>query len=292
MRHLTSRTIAMWSIVPLLVIVSAGVGILATSLTSPAHSATSQKILTGRQTAAAPAAANQGSLSGWHLIWHDEFNGSVLDRTKWNIQSNDSGGYQGCCLEDGEQYWTAQAINVQNGILRIASEKQAHGGTSYTSGAITTEHMFDFLYGRVEIRARLPKTRGLWPALWMLPSGAWWQARAPYEIDLMELLGQDPTTVYLTNHWGDAYQMCTFTGDDFSRDFHVFAVQWEPHSVTWYVDGIQRCHVTTGVSDRPMYLILSTAVGGTWVGAPDNSSAFPQFLDVDYVRVYQSDQGR
>lgn len=99
-------------------------------------------------------------MPAWRLIWHDEFDGNALDGTKWNIQSNDPGAYQVCCLAYGEQYWTAQAIHIQDGVLRIASEKRAHGGRSYTSGAVTTEHKFAFLYGRVEIRARLPKSQG------------------------------------------------------------------------------------------------------------------------------------
>ncbi len=149
---------------------------------------------------------------------------------------------------------------------------------------IQTQNLFAFQYGRIDIRAKLPGTQGIWPGFWMLPPN---EAIPAFEIDIMELLGQDPHTVYMTNHWGSNQQQCWYTGPDFTAAYHVFSVVWQPGSLTWFIDGIQRCHLTQGVANTSMYILLDTWIGGTWGGPSDNTTVFPAYSSIDYVRVYQ-----
>jgi len=163
----------------------------------------------------------------------------------------------------------------------------------YTSGAITTENKFSFLYGRVDIRAKLPKTQGFWPALWLLTDNSSFFAPyssttiAPFEIDMMELLGNNPYAVHMTNHWGHQKHMGQYVGPDFSQNYHVFRIIWTKQKITWYIDGVQRFQSSQGVSNESMYLIINSSLGGSWPGFPDETTIFPQYMDIDYVRVYQ-----
>ena len=137
------------------------------------------------------------------------------------------------------------------------------------------------------MRAKLPGTKGIWPAIWMLPQDGSW----PPEIDIMELIGSNPLQVYLSHHWGskkqDLHSQSSFTGPDFTQDYHVFSVEWEPGTIRWLIDGVERKVATQHIPSKAMYLILNTSVGGDWPGPPDNSTVFPAYMQVDYVRVYQ-----
>lgn len=225
-------------------------------------------------------------LHSWTLVFDDEFNGTSLDMQKWNIEDSSPGGYQNCCLDYGVQRFTPQAISLSQGSLRITTQIQRMGGHAYTSGAITTENKFSFKYGRVDIRARLPQTQGYWPALWLLPRRV--IGIEPFEIDIMELLGKDPRTVHMTNYWGTSKNTEGFTGPDFSQNYHEFSVVWTSTSISWYIDGIPRFKSTQGISDQSMYLIINSTLGGGWTGNPDKSTVLPQYMDIDYVRIYQS----
>jgi beta-glucanase (GH16 family) len=162
----------------------------------------------------------------------------------------------------------------------------------------------DWTYGRFEMRARLPQGQGLWPAFWMMPSdntyGGW---AASGEIDIMELIGREPGTVYGTLHHGGSWPNNTHTGitytldqGRFADDFHVFAVEWEAGEMRWYVDDVQYQTQTewstTGAPfpapfDQRFHILLNVAVGGNFPGNPDTTTTFPQRMEVDYVRVYQ-----
>ena len=222
------------------------------------------------------------------LIFDDEFSETSLDTKTWNIQDT-SNGYHNCCLDYGVQYFTPQALSFQQGSLRITTQAQNVNGYNYTSGAITTENKFSFTYGRVEIRARLPKTDGLWTAFWLLPNdrSSRRDGVAAFEIDMAEMLGRDPKTVHMTNHQGHQYNTRPFTGPDFSQDYHVFSIIWTSKAITWYIDGVERFESELGIPDLSMYLILSTNLGGDWAGDPDADTVLPQYTDIDYVRVYQ-----
>jgi beta-glucanase (GH16 family) len=223
------------------------------------------------------------------LLFDDEFSETSLDTQKWNIEDTYVNGYHNCCLGYGVQYFTPEALSFRQGSLRITTQAQDVNGHHYTSGAITTENKFSFTYGRVEIRARLPKTNGLWSALWLLPNdrSSRREGVAAFEIDMMEMLGKDPKTVYMTNHWVHQYNTRAFTESDFSQDYHVFSITWTSKSIIWYIDGIQRFASEQGIADQSMYLIINANIGGNWPGNPDEYTVLPQHMYIDYVRVYQ-----
>ena len=158
--------------------------------------------------------------NGWQLVWADEFEGTSLNTTKWTA-TNAPGN-----TNNELQYYSPQNVTVSGGELVLKAEQRSLGGRNYVSGLVKTIGKFSQQYGRFEGRMRLPKTQGIWPAFWMLPAtGAW-----PPEIDIMELLGHQPNTVYMTNHWGvwpnNANWSTPFTGPDFSAGYHTFAVEW------------------------------------------------------------------
>jgi len=222
----------------------------------------------------------------WKLVFDDEFNGASLDTNKWNIEDKSVDGYHNCCLNYGLQYFTPEALSFQQGSLRITTQAQNVKGYHYTSGAITTEDKFGFTYGRIEFRARLPQTKGSWPAFWLLPVHT--VGRATFEIDMTEMVGRDPNTVHMVNHWGTQQDAQDFTGPDFSQDYHVFSMIWTSQSISWYIDGVQRFESEQGISNQSMYLIINSTLGGAWAGNPDASTVLPQYMDIDYVRIYQS----
>lgn len=242
--------------------------------------------------AAAPGAARAGSADsdGWQLSWSDEFDGPVLDDAKWRVED-------AFLVKNQElQYYTPEDVYLENGRLVLRSQKRQFWGYdrgswrwfSYTSGLVETKGRFATTYGRVEVRAKLPATQGMWPAHWMLPVRDVW----PPEIDIMELLGDEPSRVYMTHHWGSWPSVQSnggdYAGPDYSADFHEFALEWMPGRLDWYVDGALRfVSVTGSIPNEPFYVILNTAVGGQWPGNPDATSVFPQYHEIDYVRVYE-----
>ena len=178
------------------------------------------------------------------------------------------------------------SAKIANGQLTIGTTTtDADGVPRYDSGRVMTKA--GWRYARIEIRAKLPGSKGIWPAIWMLPKNGVW----PPEIDIMELLGDKPNRVYMTHHWGTRQQklhdQTDFTGPDFTAGYHVFALEWERGKLQWFIDGVRVKVSTRSVPDVGMSLILNTSVGGDWPGMPDATSIFPQQFGVDYVRVYQ-----
>ena len=239
--------------------------------------------------ASPPAAQKPAAVApdkpGWRLTFDDEFDGSGLDTVKW-IDSYPDGVRTHSNQE--LEYYAPDGYRVDAGHLHLIGERRAMAGHEYTSGIVTTYGKFAQKYGWFEARVRVPRGKGYWPAFWLLPSDKTW----PPEIDVLEVLGHEPNKVYLTNHYSDAQGKHqshggSFTGPDFSQDFHTFAVDWEPGLVVWYVDGVERFRSTEGVPDTPMYVIANLAVGGDWPGNPDATTHFPGSMDIDYVRVYQ-----
>lgn len=226
---------------------------------------------------------------GWVLTFQDEFAEPHIDGTRWvardpweTEKNNELQGY------------APGAFSVQEGVLQIRCEKTTvfyDGKTrEYRSGMLTTLGRFSQCFGRFEVRCRVPRGKGLWPAFWMLPDPLTW----PPEIDVLEILGHDTDQVYLSHHWPDPKnpggkslsQTEKFRGPDFAEGFHTFAVEWEATEIRWYVDGVQRHRATREIPQGPMFLLLNLAVGG-WAEAPDETTVFPALYEIDYVRAWQ-----
>lgn len=232
-----------------------------------------------------------GSIPGYTLIWNDEFSGQSVDLTKWSYEVNGNGGGN-----NELQYYTDLPTNsyIEDGSLVIQANKEIYQGKYFTSARMRTLYKGDWTYGRFDIRAKLPYGQGLWPAIWMLPSdweyGGW---PASGEIDIMELLGQQPSKVYGTIHYGLTSHLSSggnyiLPTGTFSQDYHLFTLEWDSTGMKWYVDNKLYHTETIGKPfDKRFHILLNVAVGGNWPGDPDYSTVFPQKMYVDYVRVYR-----
>jgi len=211
------------------------------------------------------------------LIYNDEFNGSMSSAwkplTPWSMTQN----------PPELQYYGPSNLSFVNNGLRLTSNNVPTSGKNYSSGVITSLNRAEFGYGYFEMNAKLPKGQGIWPAFWMINNDC------DHEIDVFELLGDAPNRVYMTYHYNDqTVYSASYTGPDFSAGYHTFAVDWQPGSITWYIDGVQRGKYTGTVSPVPLMICANTAVGGVWPGNPDGTTKFPQYYDIDYIRVYDS----
>ncbi|WP_017609301.1 glycoside hydrolase family 16 protein [Nocardiopsis xinjiangensis] len=232
------------------------------------------------------------------LVWSDEFDGAegeAPDPANWNHETGDHGWGN----QELQNYTTSRdnsALDGDGNLLITALDE----GDEYTSARMTTQDNMEHQHGRVEARVHLPSGQGIWPAFWMLgsdfPETPWPDSG---EIDVMEYIGSELGTVHGTVH-GPGYSGGEGVGasydhpggGSFADGFHVFAIDWEPGSITWSVDGVPYNTITADdvsgdwVFDQEFFLILNVAVGGEWPGYPDESTEFPQQMAVDYVRVY------
>jgi beta-glucanase (GH16 family) len=243
----------------------------------------------------APATA---TLPGWRLIWADEFDAPGLpDSSRWTYE-------EGLIRNREAQYYTRRPENarVENGMLVIEARKEAHRGSQYTSASLTTEGRASWRYGRIEVRARVPQGRGMWPAIWTLGTNrrqVGWPMTG--EIDIMEFVGFDPDTIHANVHTA-AFNHRDKTGRGAKKHvprpfdrFHLYAMEWTKDRIDVSVDGetyFTFRNTGNGVREWPFdaeqYLILNVAVGGAWGGQRGiDDSIFPQRFLVDYVRVYQ-----
>lgn len=226
-------------------------------------------------------------LPGWNLVWDSEFNGGVFDASHWQPINSKIPSTAGCCAQYANQTWSPSNVWVSGGVLHLVTTKTPSGGRPYTSGAVTTIDRFSFMYGRVDIRAKLPTTHGLWPAAWLLPTegtGPWY---SPYEIDMIEAWGSQPTTVHFFFHWRTGQHGCEANGPVYSADYHIYTLIWTPTLVEWQVDGVTHCKATNNIPATPMYLILSAAIDGS-LESTNASTILPQSFDIDYVRVWKA----
>jgi beta-glucanase (GH16 family) len=241
------------------------------------------------------------------LVWSDEFDNAsrVPDSSKWSYD-NGNGCPEICGWGNNElQYYTAsrpENARVENGLLVIEAIKENYANARYTSARMVTKNKGDWKYGRVEVKAMLPFGKGIWPAIWMLPTkweyGAW---PASGEIDIMENVGYWPDSLFGTVHT-EAYNGMRGTQKtksivvkELSSAFHIYEMEWTEKVITFYVDGIAYNHFDNDQNgfkswpfDKEFHLLLNIAVGGNWggkFGVDDN--IFPQKMLVDYVRVYQ-----
>ena len=246
---------------------------------------------------------------GYALIWSDEFNGesgSLPDRSKWTYDIGGS-GWGNHELE----YYTNRRENarVENGNLLITAQQEPYNGPNgaefdYTSARLKTQGLFSQAYGRFEARIKLPAGQGLWPAFWMLGDNfgsAGWPKCG--EIDIMENVGKEPRINHGSLHGpsstgttSDLTATITLpAGQKLSDGFHVYAIEWEPDAIRFYLDANLYATFSatqwppggTWVFDHRFFLVLNVAVGGDWPGSPDDTTEFPQTMLVDYVRVYK-----
>lgn len=240
----------------------------------------------------------------WTLVWSDEFDKDGLpDDSKW---SYDEGG-SGWGNSELQYYTTSRLENasVSNGVLSITAIKESYQNNEYTSARLVTRGKGDWLYGKVEVKAKLPRGLGMWPAIWMLPTdweyGDW---PASGELDIMENVGYDSTWINSNIHT-KAYNHSIGTNKgnrleiaDPWDSWHVYKIEWYRDSVSYWVDNthiFSFANEHTGFEawpfDKRFHLILNIAVGGSWGGANGvDDSRFPQTMQVDYVRVYQVDE--
>lgn len=218
------------------------------------------------------------------LIFSDDFNS--IDTSKWNTC------YWWGCTNAGNhelEWYQPQNISINNGILNLTARKETVNNFPYTSGMLSSVDKFSFLYGHVEIRAKTPAGQGLWPTFWLMPQDKSW----PPEIDVLEQIGSQTNTNYMTLHYLNgkhhAFTPQTFTGPNFTSDFHTYGLEWQPDTLTWYIDGVQVATYTNKryIPNKPMYINVNLAVGGDFPGSPNFTTGFPSSFQVDYIKVWQ-----
>ncbi|MDB5265282.1 MAG: Beta-glucanase/Beta-glucan synthetase [Parcubacteria group bacterium] len=230
--------------------------------------------------------------AGMNLKFHDEFNGTKLNTNTWNemylwgdrfLSGNSE---KECYLEEN--------VRVAGGNLIFDAKKQDvicpkyNIVQPYTSGMVTTSKSFVQSYGYWAIRTKLPRGQGFWPAFWLLPNNAGW----PPELDIFEVLDQDPTTLYNSIHTSSPTNPnigLTLTAKvaDLSTSYHVIAADWEPTYIIFYLDGVEVNRINQVFNSIPMYLVANLGVGGSWGGNPDSTTPFPSTMDTDWIRVYK-----
>jgi beta-glucanase (GH16 family) len=260
------------------------------------------------------AASAIAATTNWQLIWADEFTqGGLPDKAKWAYEV----GY----VRNNElQYYTRDRLEnarIENGTLIIEGRKEKHpnpqykpGGdpknrrtgaefAQYTAASINTEGKASFLYGRVEIRAKLPQGKGVWPAIWMMGTNraaiGWPRCG---EIDIMEFVGKEPDKVHATMHWWGEGKHQSLGGRVVTQApydaFHIYAMEWFPDRMDFYFDDKKYFSYPVdkageGLDNpfrKPHYLLINLALGGSW-GGPMDDAVLPQKYVIDYVRVYR-----
>ncbi len=243
------------------------------------------------------------AVEGFNLVWNDEFNvDGKPDDTKWDYDIGGSGWGN-----NELQYYTSDSINVRvnNGKLEIEAQYYPNSDYKYTSARIITKNKGDWLYGRVEVKAKLPTGLGTWPAIWMLPTdweyGGWPQSG---EIDIMEHVGYDPNVIHGTVHTeAFNHSIGTQVGKQITiptaiSDFHIYAVEWSDDKIDFYIDenkyftfNNQNKTYKEWPFDKRFHLIMNIAFGGNWGGLHGiDNSIFPVQMDIEYVRVYEKEE--
>ena len=243
---------------------------------------------------------------GWNLVWHDEFDDDELDLAKW---SHEIGGHG---FGNNElQYYTDSDTNsfLRDGNLVIKANVVPQGVNSskglryYTSARLRTKEKGDWLYGRIDVKAKIALGQGIWPAIWMLPTdwryGGW---PASGEIDIMEHVGYDPGGIHLSvhteayNHMLNNQRTAYKSLDGISDNYHLYSIEWYADRIDFFIDDVKYFTFTndgagnfrTWPFDQRFHLLINIAVGGQWPGSPDNSTKFPSEMLIDFVRVYEA----
>ena len=238
---------------------------------------------------------------GYALAWNDEFDGSEIDAANWVFETG-TGCPNICGWGNNElQFYRKENAWVEDGTLTIEARNENYSGSNYTSARLKTQTKRSFRYGRIDIRALLPKGQGIWPALWMLGdniTSVGWPGCG--EIDIMEMVGGDgrENQVHGTLHYDDNGHVYTggsytLSAGYFNEEYHVFTIIWDQSSIRWLVNDIQFHEIDITPAHmaefhEKFFLIFNVAVGGNWPGSPNATTVFPQQMIVDYIRVFQA----
>jgi len=243
------------------------------------------------------------SYAGWTMAWADEFDGPEINTDWWTHEiGNGDNGWGNNELE----YYTEAPENsrIEDGKLVIEARNDSWNGRQYTSARMITKDKQNFQICRADIRAKVPYGQGIWPALWMLGENIdekGWPACG--EIDIMEVVGHEPATTHATVHWGSNFENHKYTGKSYSLTgeifndrFHVFSVVKDFNRMYFFVDDILTFEFTSrDLQGQPnpfndsFFFIFNVAIGGNWPGNPDETTVFPQFMEVDYIRVFEKE---
>ncbi len=242
---------------------------------------------------------------GYSLVWSDEFDSPSINMANWQYETGDGTDY-GLPAGWGNNELQLYTNRVDNSGIISDEELSAlyirassTGQGQFTSAKMTTKNLFSMRFGRIDIKAKMPKGQGIWAAIWMLGSNIDqidWPGCG--EIDIAEVIGNEPDKMYSTLHYTDSEHMhgeiqesYVLSNETFNDAYHIFSLDWTPENLTFSVDGVENSKVP--VADdmkeflRSFYLVLNVAVGGNWPGSPDNTTTFPQTMYVDYVRVFE-----
>ena len=249
------------------------------------------------------SALEQRSVSRGRLLFEDRFDGNHLDGQRWNTCH--WWGPDGCTISTNNEleWYVPQQVAVRAGTLRLTVSRNRTVGSdgrtyAYRSGMVTTGRTADstpaakfaYRYGYLEVRARIPRGAGLWPALWLLPT----TNESLPEIDLAEVRGSRADTISMHLHWRDPAGRAKQRGarttvSSTAEGWHVFALDWQRGSLRWLVDGVERWRVQgSEVPSEPMYVIANLAIGGDWAGPPTAETPLPATFEIDRVTVWAS----
>ncbi|PLX12645.1 MAG: hypothetical protein C0598_05670 [Marinilabiliales bacterium] len=241
----------------------------------------------------------------WKLVWSDEFDNATIDTNNWNFQVLNAGHFN----EEWQRYTnSSENAYIDNNCLVIKAihESDTHGIDQYTSARLNTANKQSWKYGKIVASIKLPEGEGIWPAFWMLGANIdetggdtpWPQSG---EVDILELYGSKNDSVIEANlHYADSSGSHAMMGvvpfklknSKFADSFHVFGIEWDTENIKWFVDGNEFASTSISSQDKSefhkeFYILLNIAVGGAHAGRPDASTKFPQYMYVDWVRVYQ-----
>ncbi len=242
------------------------------------------------------------SYDGMTLAWQEEFDGEEIDENTWSFEIGD-GCAQGICGWGNEelQYYQEENASIVEGNLVIEAKEQSRGGKSYTSSRMISKGKVNVHFGRIDIRAVMPKTQSMWPALWLLGANideVGWPACG--EIDIMEMVGggENDAITHGTVHWDNNGSYANFgnskklSSGTLSDEYHVYSIIWDEEKILWFIDDEQYHAIDItpdGLSEfrNEFFMILNVAVGGIWPGNPDETTLFPNWMIVDYIRYFQ-----
>lgn len=227
----------------------------------------------------------------WAPVWSDEFDAPTIDAASWIVVDGP------VSVNNELEYYTPSEAYIENGALVLRSERQSLGGRAYTSAEVRTGTKHTVSQGNaIEWRTQVPSGKGIWPANWLVNTpctgisgcGSSW----PPEIDVLEMKGSAPTTNIMTHWWGtypgQQHETSTWTAPASLADgYHTYRLEWYRDSILWLVDGVQRAKHTQNITSGQLQLVMNTAVGGDFDGAPDGTTVFPQYQRIDYVRIYR-----